>query len=153
MDSNINTLNNQLLQIKMKNRAAVFNNTQVMENLLKCFCHRKSATFDKDSASRKNSNNMTDQDNYTKSVVGETTKRNINNNNNRRFDDLAEEEEEEMINLTITQTNKKDGKNKRTSNFFECVCRKFSILFFSYKNHHLKQHSRSMKSFQVKKRK
>jgi len=100
----------------MKNRAAVFNNTQVMENLLKCFCHRKSATFDKDSASRKNSNNMTDQDNFTKSGLGETTKRNINsssinnNNNNRRFDDLAEEEEEEMINLTITQTNKKDGK-------------------------------------------
>jgi hypothetical protein len=117
MDSNINTLNNQLLQIKMKNRAAVFNNTQVMENLLKCFCHRKSTTFDKDSASRKNSQNMTDQDIYTKSGLGEATKRNINsssnnnnNNNNRRFDDLAEEEEEEMINLTITQTNKKDGK-------------------------------------------
>ena len=101
MDSNINTLNNQLLQLKMKNRATVFNNTQVMENLLKCFCHRKSA-LNKDSASRKNSINMTDQDRYINS--GLETKRNNNNNNNRRFNDLAEEEEEEMINLTITQT-------------------------------------------------
>ncbi len=137
MDSNINTLNNQLLQIKMKNRAAVFNNTQVMENLLKCFCHRKSATFDKDSASRKNSNNMTDQDNFTKSVVGETTKRNINissinnnNNNNRRFDDLAEEEEEEMINLTITQTNKKDGKIRELQILNAFVENSLFIYFF-----------------------
>ena len=108
MDSNINTLNNQLLQLKMKNRATVFNNTQVMENLLKCFCHRKSS-LNKDSASRKNSISMTDQGRYNNSGVetkrnNSSNNNNNNNNNNRRFDDLAEEEEEEMINLTITQT-------------------------------------------------
>ena len=109
MDSNITNLNNQLLQLKLKNRAGFFNNSEVMENLLKCFCRRK---LEKDSASRKNSkSNQGEQDQCFNS--GLEKRRSNTATNNRRFDDLAEEEEEEeMINLTITQSNPNDGEKK-----------------------------------------
>lgn len=113
MDSNIVNLNNQLLQLKLKNKKGFFNNSEVMENLLKCFSRRRKTVVLEKEMSRKNSKSkQTEPDHYFNSGL-EKKRSNTNNNNiNRRFDDLVEEEEE-MINLTITQSNPNEtGKNQ-----------------------------------------